>query len=239
MQKQAKRAIALIAVTAVALMLASPVAQAGPWTVPNGSTDSFGGPLDFSYSNGGDINGLFGDPFIFGDAFSFTTAFQVAASNGGQQSESDTVSVDVLADPGLKFSSVSVVASGSYLIDTEGSVDVGASLSMSENTGLLRTFSDSLTSNVAFPITVPSSGNFNGSALVNVDFVFPTPSDDINISLSNNILAIAGPMGTATVNIQFQDLSISFGVIPEPASASLVLVGFLALVRRRRTRLSF
>ena len=67
-----------------------------------------------------------------------------------------------------------------------------------------------------------------------VAFIFPVPSDDIHIELSNDILAISGPGGSATVNIQFQDLRLGFNVIPEPASASLMALGFLALVRRRR-----
>lgn len=224
-----------------AIMLTSSTAFGGAWTIPSGNTDTLGGPLSFSYSNGGDVNGLFNDPFIFGDAFFFTTAFTASAANGTQASQNDTVSVDILADPGLKFSSVSVTASGSYAIDTVGTVDVNALLSMSENTGLQRTFSDALATDVAFPTSTPTGGvgvTYNGSALVDVEFVFPVPSDDIHISLTNDVLAIAGPNGSASVNIQFQDLQIGFNVIPEPASASLLLVGglFATVARRRRRR---
>ena len=65
-----------------AIMLTSSTAFGGAWTIPSGNTDTLGGPLSFSYSNGGDVNGLFNDPFIFGDAFFFTTAFTASAANG-------------------------------------------------------------------------------------------------------------------------------------------------------------
>ena len=159
--------------------------------------------------------------------------------NSTSASQTDTVSVDILADPGLKFGSISVQASGSYSIDTSGTVDVNANLSMTENAGLLRTFADSLTTDVAFPTSTPTGGvgvNYSGSALVDVEFVFPVPSNNIHIELQNDILAIAGVGGSATVNIQFQDLRIGFNVIPEPASASLLLVGLFAAVTRRRRR---
>lgn len=234
----ARRLIGIVGVFAAIMLTTSP-ALGGAWTVPGGTTDSLGGALSFTYSNGADLNGLFNDPFIFGDAFFFTTAFSVGAANGATDSQSDTVSVDLLADPGLKFGSVSVMASGSYAIDTVGTVDVNANLSMEENTGLLRTFSDSLTTDVAFPTSTPTGGvgvTYTGSALVDVEFVFPVPSDDIHISLSNDILAISGVGGSATVNIQFQDLQLGFNLIPEPASASLALVGLFAAVVRRRRR---
>ncbi|MFQ5411449.1 MAG: PEP-CTERM sorting domain-containing protein [Phycisphaerae bacterium] len=218
-------------------MIASP-ALAGPWTSPSGNQDSFGNPLDFTYSNGGDINGFFGDPLLIGNEFFFSTGFAVNASNGGTSQQTDTVSFDVLANPGLAFSSIMVTAFGSYAITTEGSVDVVADLSMSENPGagsLERTFTGSLNTDVAFPINTPGSGVWNGDAAVNVEFVFPSPHNDIHISLFNDVIAIAGPQGSAAINIQFQDLMIGFVVVPEPASlALLTLGGGLLLIRRRR-----
>ncbi|MFQ5501275.1 MAG: hypothetical protein ACE5EQ_03120, partial [Phycisphaerae bacterium] len=116
------------------LMIASP-AVAGPWTTPSGNTDFFGNPLDFTYSNGGDINGLFGDPLLNGNDFFFSTSFVVNASNGATSQQSDAVSFDILANPGLMFSSIMVTAFGSFAITTDGSVDVTADLSMLENPG--------------------------------------------------------------------------------------------------------
>lgn len=214
-------------------------AMAGAWTIPGGSTDSLGNDLSFTYSNGGDVNGLFGDPFIFNDAFFFTTAFSVLADDSGPNAaQGDALSVDILADPGLLFGSVSVSASGSFSIISDGEVDVSANLSMSENDGLTRTFGPEplITTPVTFPISTPGSGNFTGDAMVDVEMVFPTPSNDINITLTNDILAISGPGGSAEVNIQFQDLSLTFNLIPEPSSMILMAMGsgVLLLSRRRR-----
>ena len=241
------RKLTILAVGAALVMWASP-AFAGVWTTSGGSTDTFGGALSFTYSNGGDINGFFGEPFIFGDAFFFTaSSFSVNAMNGATDSQTDTVSFDILADPGLQFSSITVTANGSFAITDEGSVDVDAGLSMKENPGgpvsppreflgALDTFEADGVTPLAFPITTPSSGLWNGNALVDVTFVFPTPHNDIHIELTNDVLAIAGPMGTAEVNVAFEDLSIEFTVIPEPATLALLASGALLLVGRRRRR---
>lgn len=227
----------LTSATIAMLLIATP-ALAGPWTNPSGNTDSFGDPLDFTYSNGGDINGLFGDPLLVGNEFFFTTGFAVSASNGATSNQTDTVSFDVVANPGLAFSTIMVTAFGSYAITTEGSVDVTADLSMAENPGagsLERTFSGSLSTDVAFPVTTPGSGVWNGTSEVNVEFVFPTPHNDIHIELFNDVIAIAGPNGSAAINVQFQDLMIGFVIVPEPASLALLsLGGGLLLLRRRR-----
>ena len=117
MRTKTLRRIAGFVGMVAAIMLTTSPAFGGAWAIPSGNTDSLGGDLSFSYSNGGDINGLFNDPFIFGDAFFFTTSFTAGAANGASASQADTLSVDILADPGLKFGSVSVQASGSYSID--------------------------------------------------------------------------------------------------------------------------
>ena len=218
------------------LMIASP-AVAGPWTTPSGSTDFFGNPLDFTYSNGGDINGLFGDPLLVGNDFFFSTSFTVNASNGATSQQSDTVSFDILANPGLMFSSIMVTAFGSFAITTDGSVDVTADLTMLENPGagsLERSFTGSLATDVAFPITTPGNGVWNGTSAVDVEFVFPTPHNNIHIELFNDVISIAGPNGSATINMQIEDLMIGFTVVPEPATLTILCLGGALLIRRRR-----
>ncbi len=220
----------LVCGMAAIVALGSSSAFAGAWTSPAGNAASF------SYSNGQDINGLFGDPSVFGDGLFFQTSFLANASNGATQSLTDTVSFDVVSNPGLSFSSLSVQAFGSYSVtgDATNSVDVDALLSMDENTGLLRNFSGALVTDVAFPVQGEASGLFSGEATVNFEFIFPTPSNDIHIALQNNVLAITTAGGTAEVNLNFQNLTLDFGIIPEPASLSLLAFGSLGLIRRRR-----
>ncbi|MFQ5429536.1 MAG: PEP-CTERM sorting domain-containing protein [Phycisphaerae bacterium] len=223
----------IVGAVVAALVIASP-AFAAPWSIPSGTA------TNFSYSNGGDVNGLFGDPLVSGDSFFFFASnFQASAVNGGTDNVNDTVSFDVVANPGKQFSQMMVTAFGSYnVLGPNSSVDINATLQMVENAGLLRTFGPAnLVTNPPFPVT---SGNnsWNGQADIDVSFVFPSPSPDIHISLSTVLDAIAGIGGSAEGNLQFQSLEIQLITIPEPASLALVALGGIALIARRRRRLA-
>jgi hypothetical protein len=216
------------AVAALAMMAVP--AFAGPWSNPAGASDSF------SYANGGDINGNFGDPFVSADTFFFINAnFQVNAANGTTDSESDTVSFDVTADPGLVFSLIRVTAFGSYAATGPGqnSVDIDGSLSLTENGGLNRNWIGPLNTNPTFPKS-DEQGGWSGLAVVDITFEFPVPHNELHVAMANDVVAITGTGGSAEMNVQFQDLKIEFIVIPEPASLSVLALGALALVRRRR-----
>lgn len=215
---------------AVVLALGSS-ALAGPWTNPSGQGDSF------TYSNGQDLNGLFGEPTVFGDIFLFTTGFLANSSNGGPAADlNDTVSFDVVVKPGLAFSTVTVSAFGSYAVTgdpLENQVDVTALLALDENGGPGRHFEDSLATDVPFPVNA-GSGSFQGSAVVDVSTQFPSPHNSLHFSLRDRVLAVSGPGGTAEVNITFENLAIQFAAIPEPAGLSILAVGAGMLIRRRR-----
>jgi len=228
MKSIARTIVAEMAAVAV-LALVSP-ALAGPWSQPGGATDSF------LYANGGDINGRFGEPFVALDTFYFfSTNFQVNSSNGSPavDSKDDTMSVDVLAKPGLMFSEVHVMATGSYAVSGDASVDLDAELRMEELGGLGRTFFGPLVTDVAFPIT-SGNGTYNGNAVVDVTFVFPTPFNEINLQLENLVQALSSAGGASELNVQFQQMEISFTVIPEPATLGLLALGGLVGIRRRR-----
>ena len=137
-----------IAVAALAaVVLSSMPALAGPWG-PTGPADNF------TYSNGQDINGCFGTPIVSGDTFYFLESnFQVNAANGTTDTKDDTVSVDLLANQNMQFSSMQVTAFGSYSLIGDGSqVNLNAGLTMHENAGLERTWSGPLMTEPAFPI---------------------------------------------------------------------------------------
>lgn len=203
-------------------------AWAGAWSTPSGDAG------DFTYSNGGDLNGNFGNPFVFPNQFVFSTSFSVLASGGSSDSMGDTVSFDAVADPGLLFSGVTVTALGSYAVTGDGSVDLETTLSMTENGGLARTFDDDLNTDVAFPAT-SGQGTWNGNAVVSVTTAFPTPHNDIHFELSTALEALSGAGGSAQLNVQFESLVIELSVIPEPTSLSLVAVAAgMLLIRRRR-----
>jgi hypothetical protein len=220
----------------------------GPWSSPGGAADSF------TYANGGDINGFFGEPYVSppgsapesADTFFFIGSnFQVQGANGTSESQFDEVSVDVFANPGLYFNLIRVYATGSYNATGPGenSVDIDAALMLTElgandtyDGGLGddgRSWTGNLDTSPEFPKS-DANGEWSGLASVDITFEFPIPDDALHISMSNNVLAITGVGGSAQMNVQYQDLRIEFGVVPEPASLALLAVGGIALMRRRR-----
>jgi hypothetical protein len=226
-------------------MLGASSASAGPWSQPNGASDSF------TYANGGDVNGNFGDPIVSADTFFFLFSnFHVQSANGAPagglpENETDEVSFDVFANAGLQFSLVRVTAYGSYSASGPGAntVDLDANLSLTElgpndaydggagDDG--RDFQGGMTTIPGFP-QQNANGDWSGLAVVDLQFEFPVPDNALHISMTNDVVAISGANGSAEMNVQYQDFKIEFIVIPEPASMSLMAIGALALLRRRR-----
>ncbi|MCP4589567.1 MAG: PEP-CTERM sorting domain-containing protein [bacterium] len=233
------RRVAVLGAVVVALSLGATSAWAGAWTTSSGNADGF------SYSGGGDLNGLFGDPFVFGGSFFFTQSdFHVQSVDGGPttlpEAQSDTMSVDVLADAGLTFSLIRVTAHGSYAV-TEGgaSADIDAGLAISENGTVFpnpgpRSWNGPLVTQPVFPVSTADSGTWNGLSTVDISFILPAPHSSLNLSLSNDLLTISTVGSSAEINMTFEDIEIQLEVIPEPATFGLMAMGGLALLRRRR-----
>jgi len=239
-----RRVLVCGAVAAVGMLGASS-ALAGPWSQPNGASDSF------TYANGGDLNGHFGDPIVSADTVFFLFSnFHVQSANGAPagglpEFETDEVSFDVFANPGLQFSFVRVTAYGSYAATGPGgnSVDLDAMLALTELGGNNsydggagddgRNFQGGMTTVPAFP-QVAANGQWSGLAVVDLQFEFPVPDDAMHVSMTNDVLAFTTQDGSAEMNVQYQDFKIEFIVIPEPAGLSLMAFGALALLRRRR-----
>jgi hypothetical protein len=218
-----------LAVAAMGLFATSALAAA--WGTASGDAG------DFTYSNGQDINGFFGEPWIPGDnTFYYVSAnFQVSSANGapGFAQQSDTTSFDAVADPGLQFSLIRVTAFGSYAVTGNGaSVDLDAGLGISENGGMGRNWAGPLTTTPGFPVTA-GSGDWSGLSVVDITFELPVPYNSIHVAMANDVVAISVPGSSATINVQFQDLKIEFEVIPEPGTLALLALGGLALLRRK------
>jgi hypothetical protein len=231
------RSTVLLAAMGLCLAAAAP-AFAGPWLNPSGSSDHF------TYSNGGDLNGFFGNPLVQNDSFIFNaTTFMAYAEGDGinpqQVTQGDTASVDVLANPGSTFTQMRVTAVGSYVLDRAASwVDVAASLSITENDSLFRNWTESLQTTPPFPIFGSDQsfvmGAWSGQATVAVEVVFPEPSSNMHISLSNLLTAFAAADGIAQIDAQYQALEIQLFTVPEPATLMLLSLSALVLIRRRR-----
>lgn len=222
---------AVLSAVVVLAVSGSPV-LAGAWSVPGGTA------TNFSYSNGGDINGYFGEPLVWGDTFYFTAAnFVVNVQNGGTQAISDTVSFDVQLNPNFALSTVRVRAFGSYNVMGQGSyVDLDASGAVTELGGYNRTFGGSILPDppVVFPIYGDASGIYSLSALVDVSIILPPIHDALHLEFSNDLLAFATEGGNAVLDLRYQDLVFEVTLIPEPATFALLGLTAGALLRRRR-----
>ncbi|MFQ5425414.1 MAG: hypothetical protein ACE5F9_15725 [Phycisphaerae bacterium] len=205
--------------TAVILaMCGGATAIAAPWTVPSGSTQSF------DYSNGEDVNGRFGDPLIVSGTMVFLTDGSFALSvpggdSGASSSVSDTVSFDIRVHPGFCLIHVSVMVFGEFAVAGVGSsVDANAELRIVENDGLLREFNYTMiTTPVTFPVEVlPGDGNsfadYDGVAQSEIFCLVPNPSDNLHISLTTNLNAIAAAAGWAEIDAPFQAITIDFPI---------------------------
>lgn len=223
-----RKALVCGAIAAVALFGATS-AVAGPWAQQAGASDSF------TYAAGQDLNNHFGEPYVSADTFFFIDSnFQVQSQNGGNVTQDDTVSFDVFANAGLRFSLIRITAFGSYSSTGPGmnSVSQSGLLSLTEIGPPGRAWQQQMDTNPTFPKS-DDNGGWSGLTTLDLSADFPDPTA-VHIDLSSDVVAITGAGGSAEINVQYEDLKIEFLLIPEPASLSLMAVGALALLRRRR-----
>lgn len=231
-----------VGVGAIAVLLVGAQAQADPWTNPSGTAPSG----HFTWDGGHDDYGYFNDPVVTpDDRFVFRWAdMGVSVQDGASGSIGDSVYFNLHISPNYVLTGMEVRARGSWLVQGAGSqVNLTASLSLQEfdaqpGQPSPRTFSDYLTTTpVTFPVVYggsqPNSGTWVGIAQEDINGLLPGVDDDLHISFSDLLEALAGPGGTAQLNLSFQQAEFEIVLIPEPATMLLLAIGGFALLRRR------
>jgi hypothetical protein len=225
-----RKGILTAGVLALAVAFTSATSFAGAWLTPNGAT------ANYVYSNGGDDNGLFGQPTVLPEGLAFNPAGFVAQSTGGatgpQSQKNDRLYV-TLASPGQSktLTNVTLGEFGDYSIFNGGGVKAWAYMVVrvldADWVGN-RVFTSTMAANPTMPVTTAGTADGEWTGLASV--VLPSAAHSVQVVLNNVLQAYSSPNGAAL--IEKKDVGITI-VIPEPTSLFSV-AGLSMLVGRRR-----
>lgn len=191
----------------------------------------------FSWANGQNSTGLFGDPtLVAGSTFQFfPTNFVATASNGNTATVTDTMSVDLFANAGFQFDSIAINEGGSYALTGPAGGSVSATgLVDLEEIGGPRTASDTVEYNPVFPVA-SGSGTWSGTTFIDLLALSGgVPFTQIHLEFTNNLMAVSVGGSTATIAKTFVGLPIAITIIPSPGTVGLMVAGGILAARRRR-----
>ncbi len=223
----------IFAASAVALAVAftSSLGFAGAWLQPNGST------ANYIYANGGDDNGLFGQPIVQSNGLAFNPAGFVAQSTGGStgpaSQKNDRLYVTLTSpSQGNTINGVSLGELGDYTIFNGGGVKAWAYLIvrvLDANWVGNRVFTATMNSNPTMPVT--TAGTADGEWAGNAVVTLPASAHSVQVVLNNVLQAYSNPNGTSL--IEKKDVGIIITLFPEPTSL-MALSGLSMLAVRRR-----
>ncbi len=213
--------------------------QAGLWSVPAGAAQ------DFTYANGQDEHGFFGEPIILGNKLIFTPSpFVAHAESDNSSLRHDTVSFDLLIKPNRRLDGIgSITMQGFYSAEGQDSlVDAWSEYSVDELGGSGRHFAAGMvTSPVAFPLAADVTA-ISGSWSGEVNMQAPGPANPfhqlLHIEFSTTVMADAVVGGNATVSqiLPQVEFDFAFTLIPEPGSVPLIVLGCVFVMRRTYNR---
>jgi hypothetical protein len=200
-----------------------------PWSNPNGSSPGF-----FSWENGSNDVGLFGDPVPVGNSLVFFPSNFFSSSNAGAipPATHDKINVDILALAGQQIQQINIIEAGDYQINGTGpntSVNASGTLVVTPlNVAGLPVVSPLATA-PAMPV-ITGSGPWQGTASA----ILANGITKIHLTL-DNILAARSDSNTST----FIEKKVTQGIIiqiliPEPTTIGLLLCGAPLMLRRRR-----
>jgi hypothetical protein len=221
-------AMAVLCVPAIALGVTA-------WSNANGTSQTG----NFDWMNGQNDTDAFGSPDNSGDTLFFVHAnFDISADSGDPTPDAitDTMDVDFSANLGKYFQSITLSVYGDYQITDQaptGGNSVDAAFEMTA-TDYGANPDSPFSGSLDYYQTSGSDPFWNDSALITT--TFPPYVTDLHLTVDGGTVAIAtgDPGDAASITLNVALLAVSLNVIPEPATLSLLALGGLALLRRRR-----
>ncbi len=200
--------IRLAGVAFVGALLVPAVAHADvAWVPPNGGNSLF------SYSNGYNSNGFFGNPVLIGNTFVFTPpAF--TAVNPNQTTRSDQLQVTIVAQPGQTITGV---------IIREFGIRTSEVLTTVQGTLFITNLTDTL-GPTASSLTYDSALAWSGLGSRSFSYDSNTP---FQLALTDNLAALIPGQNITKTRVEIE-------ILPSPASAVVLAGAGLVLAGRRR-----
>jgi hypothetical protein len=197
----------------------------------------------FDYWNGGDINGLYGDPSLSYNPTTkqltliFTPGNFAASSTDGvgdPVQTTDTLHADIMiTSPSLKLDSFQVTEGGSYsIIGAGGTVDDSANFDVTNLSGsdhINPVLGASTSDPLSFNLDNPISGFWTSDVSVDAS----SRPNYFRIELSNLLTATSNVGGTASISKLGSQIEVTMTFVPEPATIALLSLGLLTVLRRR------
>lgn len=198
-----------------------------PWSNPNGSA------AFFNWQNGGSDNGLYGDPVLVnGNTFVLSPSnFRATSANGAPAAIGDRLVVEILANPGLEITGISITEFGDYGVFGNGSVSASGNLRLTDMNNLNPVRTTNLSFTPSMPIT-SGSGGWSGDGAIDLTPDFPAWTM-LRLELTDDLLALSSPGGVSFIEKKVIGAGIAITVIPEPSALALLALGGLAALRRR------
>ena len=220
---------ALIALCTFGLLVSTVQAGVIPWTNASGSSPGF-----FSWENGSNETGLFGDPIPINNSLVFFPSnFKAVSTNGVADSVNDKIQVDITAAGNLNITQINILEVGDYSILGQGaSASVVGTLVVTPvafSSGGDPKFAG-LVTNPAMPVT---SGGAPWTGNASVSYTLQNGVTKIHLTLDNILSATSSSGSTATIDKKLTQ-GIIIEIIPEPATIGILLCGAPLLLRRRR-----
>ena len=221
---------ALAAVALFTFVVASAQADVA-WSPPNGSA------ANFYWENGhnSDTN-LFGSPNYYGgdNLYFLGSDFAPYSDDGSVVTATDTLGVDLFANPNQKFLEVRVFESGDYNITGGTSNTVSANLEMTGTAAghPMSPFLDDFSFSAAGDSGGSQAWSDNATLLMSIAVPDVTA---LHLDVSNTLIAVSdGAGGTASIYGSFTLLTVSVVTVPEPTSLALIALGAVGVLWRRR-----